>query len=99
MPEEPENKNMFAGGKAGDSASGLNGTAAPHAPHLTTLAPPPRGVCQVHLTFTKRDYCGRQLFGGTDRCYWHSESIEKYEPEAVASYFGLGIALKTAIEA
>ena len=67
--------------------------------NLATLPPPPRGVCQSHLTFTTRDYCGRKLFAGEDRCYWHSETRERYASEAVESYFGSGFTLRKAIEA
>ena len=67
--------------------------------NLGTLPPHPRGVCQTHLTFTTRDYCGRKLFAGADRCYWHSETRERYASEAVESYFGSGFTLRKAIEA
>jgi hypothetical protein len=62
-------------------------------------SPPPSGVCQVHLTLTTRGYCGRKLFGTTDRCYWHAENKDKYGLEAVESYFGVGVTLAMAIEA
>jgi uncharacterized protein YjbI with pentapeptide repeats len=61
-------------------------------------------VCQVQLLLTKltplpTPICGRKLFDGAERCYWHWESSEKYTTEAIESYFGPGITLKTAIEA
>lgn len=55
-------------------------------------------VCQVHLTLTTRNHCGRKLFR-SDRCYWHVEEKNKYAPESLESYFGLGVTLTKAIEA
>jgi uncharacterized protein YjbI with pentapeptide repeats len=61
-------------------------------------------VCPVQMLFTRlssppRSICGRKLFGATDRCYWHFENTEKYSAEAIESYFGSGVNLKTAAEA
>jgi uncharacterized protein YjbI with pentapeptide repeats len=70
----------------------------PQVPILASLPPAPPGVYPVHLTLTTGDYCGRKLFGEGGRCYWHSESLEKYQSEAMAGYFGSGSTLKKAIE-
>lgn len=64
------------------------------------LPPPPAGLCGMFLMFAgSQHYCGRKLFEGHDRCFWHLESTEKYSPAAVESYFGPGATLRTAIEA
>ncbi len=81
---------------AGNHAQNAVGSA--DTPDIAALPPPPPNVCQVHLTFTTRDYCGRPLFRGANRCYWHLETEEKYEPDFVISYFGPGATLKPAIE-
>src|SRR5579862_2095106 len=66
---------------------------------LDGLSQPPSGVCAVHQTFTIRAYCGRPLFRGADRCYWHSEDPGKFDPEAVWECFGPGVTLRSVIEA
>jgi uncharacterized protein YjbI with pentapeptide repeats len=62
-------------------------------------APPPTGVCQVHLTLTTREYCGRKLLHQESHCYWHAETAAKYSSQVIDEYFGPGFTLKTALEA
>jgi hypothetical protein len=63
----------------------------------------PARVCGVQMLFSRlaprpTPICGRKLFGTTDYCYWHFESIEKYSAEAIELYFGPEATLKSAIE-
>ena len=56
-------------------------------------------VCPTQLTFTTKQACGRQLFGSSGHCYWHTEGIEKYDSEQTSLHFGPGVSFRTALEA
>ena len=58
---------------------------------------PPEGRCPVNYFFST-DYCGRKLYKGSEYCYWHTPSKDKYSPEGISCYFGESITLKGAIE-
>jgi hypothetical protein len=57
----------------------------------------PLGVCPKYLLH-KGNYCGRKIFEGSDYCYWHTQSRDKYLPESIASYFGESFTLSQALE-
>jgi uncharacterized protein YjbI with pentapeptide repeats len=104
VPDDPRCKNTSVRAGNGDFPSDavnqiVFAVERDHTASLTALPAPPVGVCQVYLTFTTRGYCGRKLFAGTDRCYWHSRNTEKYAGDAIVSYFGSDVTLRQALEA
>ncbi len=61
------------------------------------ISPPPKDLCPEYLTFSTRDYCRRKLVPGSKRCYWHMETTDKYNEEAVIEYFDKNSTLRDAI--
>jgi hypothetical protein len=57
------------------------------------LPTPAPGTCPKYLLLRQRNHCGRRLFEGSDYCYWHTQSGDKYSPKSVQNYFGDGSTL------
>lgn len=57
------------------------------------LTTPPPGACPKYLLLRERNYCGRKLLEGSDYCYWHTQSVDKYLPKSLQNYFGEGSTL------
>jgi hypothetical protein len=60
---------------------------------IGTLPPPPDGLCPEHLTFSTHGYCARKLLEGSDRCYFHTPSVAKYDAEVIKKHFVESITL------
>jgi uncharacterized protein YjbI with pentapeptide repeats len=62
------------------------------------VPPPPVAACH-HSYVGSNTYCARKLLEGSNYCFWHHRSIEKYELSVIAQYFGAELSLKQAIQA
>jgi hypothetical protein len=58
---------------------------------------PPENRCCYHYSLTN-SYCGRKLLRGSDMCFWHSKTQEKYKADIIREYFGFADNLKDVIE-
>jgi len=54
---------------------------------IGTLPLPPDGLCPEHLAFSTHGYCARKLLEGSDRCYFHTPSVTKYDAEVIKKHF------------
>jgi uncharacterized protein YjbI with pentapeptide repeats len=61
------------------------------------LPTPPVGRCPKYLFLHDEGYCGRKLYEGSEYCYWHTESKDKYLPESIRKYFGERLTLGQAL--
>jgi hypothetical protein len=63
-----------------------------------TLKSSPVDSCCYGYVFEADTYCCRPLLEGSQFCFWHTCSAEKYEPSNMRRYFGDDRDLKQAVE-
>jgi len=63
---------------------------------LQPLPLPPSDACRHKYFFS--DYCRRRCLDGSNYCFWHHRSVDKYDATVVTGYFGKNVTLREALE-
>jgi hypothetical protein len=65
---------------------------------LRELPSPPENACRYQSPADVARFCGRALLKGSQYCFWHTPSTEKYKAELMQEHFGDTRTLKEAVE-
>ena len=54
--------------------------------------------CEVSMPFSGKSKCDRKKLLNSNYCFWHHPAEDKFRPETLSDYFGVGVTLALAIE-